>query len=176
MPEGVNLLFVPLTAANLEPWREWINDPEIGALLDRNMQYVTSEEHEAFYRRAVLQNDAAAWFAVVRKADGRYVGNAWLWDINRRHCKAELRILIGDRSAWGRGIGTEAIDMLTRYGHDELKLHKIYAYVMERNPRAKIAFERAGYALEASLRDEAFWEGEFWPVHRLAHTDTGGAS
>ena len=166
--EGIELR--PLVRSDLERWRAWINDPEIASYLDRVLP-VSEPEHEQFFERSVVGNASAVWYAIDRLPDRSHIGNVWLWNVSSRNRNAELRIVIGDRSAWGTGAGTQAVRLLTQYGFDRLGLHKIYAYVMERNPRAKAAFEKAGYSLEATLRDENFWEGRFADVYRLARVN-----
>lgn len=148
-----------------------MNDSEIAALLDRNMREVEKSEHRAFYVRNVVENDAAVWFAILDAANGQHIGNVWLWDIDFRHKKAEVRILVGERDCWGKGVGRRAIRQITEYGHLTMGLHKLYAYVMERNPRARAAFEKSGYHLEATLAEEALWEDRFRPVFRMAHIE-----
>ncbi len=157
----------PLERSDIERWRAWINDPEIAAFLDRVLP-VSAPEHEAFFERAVIGNDKAVWYAVERTSDGSHIGNIWLWNISSRNRNAEVRIVIGDRTAWGNGAGAEALQLLVHHAFERLSLHKLYAYVMERNPRAKSSFERAGFSVEAVLRDENFWDGRFCDVFRLA--------
>lgn len=164
-----DIILVPLGAEHLDRWRCWINDEEIAGLLDRNMQHVGTDEHLEFFRRNVLENPCSVWFAILDAAGGRHLGNVWLWNIDLRHKKAEVRIVVGERDRWGSGLGRTALRKITDYGHGVLRLHKLYAYVMERNPRARAAFERAGYTLEATLAEEALWEGKFCHVFRMSH-------
>lgn len=171
---GQHIELGPIERAHLDRWREWVNDSEIASLLDRVLP-VTSDEHERFFERAVVNNRNAVWFAITRSSDLAYVGNVWLWNINERHRSAEVRILIGDKSAWGSGIGSEALSLIGKYAGDSLGLHKLYAYVMERNSRARAAFERAGYTVEALLKEEYFWDGHFTNAWRLGAI-TGEAS
>lgn len=168
MLQGERVTLKPFAEHYLERSRQWVNDAEIAGLLDRVLP-VTVEEQALFYRRAIVENRSAVWFAVFQREE--HIGNCWLWDIKTRHRNAELRIVIGERSAWGTGAGTEAIALLTDYAHQSLGLHKVYAYVMQRNPRARAAFQKSGYALEADLRDEVFWNGRFEGVWRLTHVD-----
>ena len=156
--EGGSVVLRPLERSDLERWREWVNDPEIAAFLDRVLP-VSQPEHERFFEVAVVGNERAVWFALERPGDGRYLGNVWLWDLDQRHRRAEVRILVGERSAWGTGVGTEALELLASYAFGKLALHKLYAYVHARNPRAAKAFLKASFVEEARLRDEAFWDG-----------------
>ncbi len=156
----------PLERTDIERWRLWVNDPEIAGLLDRVLP-VSQPEHERFFEIAVIGNPHAIWFALESPA-GDYIGNVWLWDVDSRHRRAEVRVLIGERSSWGTGAGTEALQILSDYAFQKLGIHKLYAYVHARNPRAVRAFEKAGYVQEARLRREAFWDGEFDDVLRFA--------
>jgi RimJ/RimL family protein N-acetyltransferase len=51
-------------------------------------------------------------------------------------------------------VGTRAIDLISRYAFEQLRLHRVYAYVLALNPRARRAFEKAGFELEGTLRDD----------------------
>ena len=43
---------------------------------------------------------------------------------------------------------------MPRYAFEQLGLHRVYAYVLAFNPPARRAFEKAGFALEGTLRDD----------------------
>jgi RimJ/RimL family protein N-acetyltransferase len=84
-------------------------------------------------------------------ADGAFIGLVWLYGIHPRHRRAEVRIVIGDRSAWGGGCGTDALRVLVRIAFGVLGLEKLWADVLATNPRAAAAFERAGFTREGLL-------------------------
>jgi RimJ/RimL family protein N-acetyltransferase len=147
-PADVRL--VPLDQTHLVLTRRWANDAELARLMDR-ARPVSEDEHLAWF--AALQGrEDCRYFAVVDRAV--HVGNVWLWAIDARHHKAEIRIVIGDAGARGRGVGTRAIDLVSRHAFDQLGLHRVYAYVLALNPRARRAFEKAGFVLEGTLRDD----------------------
>ena len=112
---------------------------------------VSNAEHEEWFT-SVVSGEGCRFFAI--EADSQHVGNVWLWNIDTRHQKAELRIVIGDGAFRGRGVGVEAIAAACQYGFEQLGLHRIYAYVLSINPAARHAFERAGFTLEGTLRDD----------------------
>jgi RimJ/RimL family protein N-acetyltransferase len=156
----------PLEQAHLQAWRGWVNDLEIASLVDRVLP-VSEAEHERFFERHVCDNATAVWFSVLAEACERHIGNAWLWNIDQRHRRAEVRVLIGEREHWDTGAGAEAIALLTDFAFEKMGLHKIYAYVMERNPRARRAFEKALFIEEAVLREETYWDGGYHTVWRM---------
>lgn len=140
-------------------------------LMDRHNP-VSEAEHEAWFR-SVVQGEGCAYFAIEAVDGGAHVGNTWLWAIDQRHRKAELRVVIGDAAARGRGMGAEAIDRLCGHAFETLGLHRVYAYVLAINPAARHAFERAGFALEGTLRDDRWADNEFVDTYLLARLREG---
>lgn len=132
-----------------EHYRAWVNDPEIAQLIDRAGQ-VSAAEHEAWYRDLVA-SESAAVFAVDRLTDDEFVGLAWLYEIHSRHRRAEVRVVIGDRSCWGGGYGTDTLRLLVQIAFGPLHLEKLWADVLATNPRGVAAFERAGFRREGLL-------------------------
>lgn len=161
---------VPLGPAHKERTRAWANDPELARLMDRRKP-VSPEEHDAFFA-ALPGRDDCAYFAIELPDAGTHIGNVWLWNIDSRHRKAELRIVIGEPAARGRGLGSEAIDLLCRYGFDRLNLHRIFAHVLSINPAAKRAFEAAGFTHEGTLRDDRWSSDRFVNADLLARLNS----
>jgi RimJ/RimL family protein N-acetyltransferase len=158
-----------LARHHLEKTLEWANDPELMCLLNRT-HAVSRDEHEQWFD-ALQKREDCCYFAI-ETADGMHLGNVWLWDIDPRHRRAELRIVMGlDQT--GKGAGTEAISRICDYAFQGLNLHKVYAYVLAINPRARRSFEKAGFVLEGTLREDR-WIGEsFTDVHLLSKLNRG---
>jgi UDP-4-amino-4,6-dideoxy-N-acetyl-beta-L-altrosamine N-acetyltransferase len=157
MITGETISLRPLELRHLEKTREWANDPELMRLLNRALP-ISDGEHKQWFASLKERKDCI-YFAIETNAQAVHVGNIWLWNIDPRHRHAELRIVIGNDTYTGKGAGTEAITRLCHYAFEQLNLHKIYAHVLAINPRARRAFEKAGFVLEGTLRDDR-WTGE----------------
>ena len=157
---------VRLDLRHLEQTRIWANDPEIMRLMDR-AESVSVAEHEAWFSSLADRSDCL-YFAIETTDAQLHLGNIWLFAIERRHRKAELRVVFGEAAARGKGYGSEAIDQLCQHAFDRLGLHRIYAYVLAINPGAQRSFERAGFALEGRLRDDRWSDGRFVDTYLLA--------
>ncbi len=127
---------------------------------------ISDIEHERWFS-TLHERTNCVYFAVETNADARHVGNVWLWNIDWRHRKAELRIAIGDSGATDKGLGTEAISLLCSYAFERLNLHKLYAYVLAINPRARRAFEKAGFVVEGTLREDRWVVDHYSDVYLL---------
>jgi len=167
---GASVSLVPLDRQHVTRTREWANDPTVSRLMNR-ARPVTEAEHDAWFE-AIRGRDDCVYFAVERMVEPRHVGNVWLWDIDSRHRKAELRVVIGEPSVRGLGLGTDAINAVCRHGFGRLNLHRIYAYVLSINPGGRRAFEKAGFVLEGTLQADR-WTGDrfvdTWLLARIEH-------
>ena len=169
MHDCADVNLVPLGRQHLAQTRAWANDPELMRLMDRS-RAVSEAEHETWFASITSREDCA-YFAIEEVGERRHVGNVWLWAIDPRHRKAELRIVVGAPSARGRGVGRHAIDALCRDAFERLNLHRIYAHVLTINPGAKRAFELAGFIVEGLLKDDRLTDGGFvdaWLLARVA--------
>jgi len=67
---------------------------------------------------------------------------------------------IGDRDDWSKGYGTDAMKLAVRYAFLELNLHRVTLGVFEHNPRARRAYEKAGFVLEGRMRGDCLRDGQ----------------
>jgi RimJ/RimL family protein N-acetyltransferase len=163
LDDGVVGLF-PFEAEDSRIYRQWVNDQEFAGLLGR-AKPVTEAGHQAWYE-SLTSSSSTVVFAVRHLESGQYLGNVWLHGIHWVHRNAELRILLGAQRE--KGVGARACRLLLRFAFEKLGLHKVYLYVSSGNPRARCAFEKAGFVEEGVLKDEFFIDGRFLDVFRMA--------
>lgn len=76
---------------------------------------------------------------------GELIGHGGFVDIDEEKHTAQLRITIGNSDYWGRGLGTEATQLLTEYGFTKLRLDSIWLRVLPGNERAIRSYEKVGF-------------------------------
>ncbi len=106
-------------------------------------------------------------FAVATNHDNRLVVAVALRDIDREHSQAEMAFWIGV-DFWGRGYATEAAQALLQFGFEALKLNRIYAHHMLRNPGPGRVLEKIGMKREGILRERVRKWSLFEDVATLA--------
>ncbi len=82
-------------------------------------------------------------------------------DLNTRHRRAELGIVIGEKAYWGQGYGSDAIRTLLRFAFEEMNLHRVYLRVYEDNARGIRAYEKCGFCIEGRLREANYRKGRY---------------
>lgn len=105
--------------------------------------------------------------AVTDNATGDFVGEVVLneWDEGNRSCG--YRTLIG-RAGRGRGLGTEATQLIVEHGLGTMGLHRIALEVYDFNPRARHVYEKVGFVHEGTGRDALLFDDQWIDVHYLA--------
>lgn len=162
--EGDVIYLTPLSMADVsEKYVEWLNDPVVcrdnshGAI--RNTLARTTD-----YVKSVQNSETTRAFAIRLKSSAEHVGNVSLQKIDRTNQSAELAILIGEKDAWGLGVGTEAYRLLMDYGFNELNLNRIYSGQTARNSAMIRVCEKVGMTKEGVLRQAMFKNGEYLDV------------
>ncbi|MBI3648006.1 MAG: GNAT family N-acetyltransferase, partial [Actinobacteria bacterium] len=72
-----------------------------------------------------------------------------------------LCVLIGDRSHWGMGHGTDAVMTLLEHAFERYDLARVELWTLEQNERAIRAFSRCGFEVDARLPERSFKDGSF---------------
>src|SRR5262249_50692365 len=90
------------------------------------------------------------------------IGAAGLHDIDLRNRHAWFGITIGDKSAWGKGHGTEATRLILELAFGTLNLNRVFLHVYEYNERARHVYEQIGFRVEGRLRQDVFHAGRYW--------------
>lgn len=136
----------------------WLNDPQVNRYLESRFVCHTAESVRSFVA-ATADDDASRLFGMF--LDGtRHIGNIKIGPINTQHRSADVGLIIGERSEWGRGYATEAIAQATRHGFDVLGLRKLNAGCYAGNVGSARAFEKAGWEREGLRRSQFVCDGQ----------------
>lgn len=144
--------------ADAEAQQRWFNDPDVTRHLA--VRYpVSSVAIAQRLQGAATMTFANPRFSVERLSDGALIGYAALRDVTPESRNAELDLVIGERSAWGRGYGTDATDTVCRFAFDRMGLHRVQLWVFAEHAAAIRAYEKAGFVREGVARDRFFRRG-----------------
>ncbi len=136
----------------------WINNPVVTRYLT-DMRPRSIVEERAWLDRAMRNDDPTAVMLVIETSDGEYAGSVGLMHIDVRNRHAEAGIVIARPEDWGRGLGTEAMQLILRHAFEELNLHRILLRVFTFNERAIKSYVKLGFVEEGRLRENMFRHG-----------------
>jgi len=147
---------------SIDSYLAWMNDLDVLQYLLRVRPMGREEEEEWFANLSKRPDDLV--FEIVPLEGGLPIGSCGLHRISSSNRSAELGIVIGDKSLWGKGYGREAMEILCRYGFDVLNLNRIGLNVYEYNVRGIRCYERVGFKHEGRRRAARFWKGKYWDI------------
>lgn len=107
-----------------------------------------------------INTDGQVRLVIALNENRNAIGFVDLQNYDLRHRRAEVGIVI--LPEWQcQGLGSEALSVLSRYAHQHLLIHQLYALVSAANLAAQALFRKAGYKRTATLQH---WlcNGEEW--------------
>jgi RimJ/RimL family protein N-acetyltransferase len=157
---------VRLVALDIErdaPLRvQWFGNSEFARMLDTS----TSPRGSTRASRAWLEKHQEDWlayeFQIEVIADQRVIGFVGLdkGGVQSPHRDAFLGIGIGPEELWGKGYGTDAMEIMLRYAFNELNLQRVSLTVFDYNPRGIRSYEKCGFRVEGRERGRLNREGQ----------------
>ena len=162
--QGKNVFLRPLRRQDaFGPYAEWFND-EVVCSGNGHHRFPYSRERALRYIEQSHSNGGQIILAVVRRKDGRHIGNVALTDIDPISRSGEFAIVIGDRSCWGGGYGTEAAVLLLRHAFSTLNLNRVYCGTFDTNTAMRRLARLLGMKQEGCRRQAAFKQNRYLNV------------
>lgn len=159
--EGERVYISPMNVEDAEIYTKWLNDPEIVQYLSLRNSLVS-----IYGERSYIENFSKVEFnmCIVKKENDELIGNIGLSELDYKNGTAELGIFIGEKENLGKGYGSEAIKLLTKYAFEELRLHSIYLRTYDINDRAVKAYEKCGFKEFGRRHESLFMNGKYHDV------------
>lgn len=162
--ETERLILRKITRDDAGDMFDYASDPEVS-------RYTTWEPHRTIedslkYIDFVLtkyENNEPSDWGIIDKRSGKFIGTAGFVYINSHHSRAEIGYSLSNKH-WGKGITTEAVQEIIRYGFTKLALNRIEARAEVRNIGSWRVMEKVNMKFEGILRQHLFAKGEFHDV------------
>jgi RimJ/RimL family protein N-acetyltransferase len=159
--EGRQVILRRHRAENLETVVRWYHDPELARLTRYQVRPMSRDEVERFFHSRLLGTESVA-YAIHERPTERLVGLTTFSAIDGDNGSALFHITIGERDAWGRGFGTETVELMLEHAFERLGLHRVGLSVFDFNERAIRSYEKAGFTIEGRLREAILRDGRYW--------------
>lgn len=155
---GHRLTLRPFGEADITgQYLDWLNDPLVTRYSNQRFRRHTIES-AADYLHAFT--DSGNLFLSVRRTVGDEAVGTMTAYFARHHGTVDVGILIGERLAWGQGIGQEAWDAFTGWLLSEGGVRKLTAGCVACNRGMVRIMERSGMVQEATRRAHEIIDGE----------------
>jgi RimJ/RimL family protein N-acetyltransferase len=163
---GENVVLCPIRTEDVKIYQRWLNDHEVLQFLTQ-VYPLTTEGEQLWLEQLTEQNPTHVILAIRLKDSLRLVGNCSLFKIDPVHRSACLGIVIGEKSQWSKGYGTEATRIIMDVGFRDLNLHRIYLDVHDFNARAIRCYQKLGFVKEGEFRQAIYINGQYHNTIRM---------
>jgi RimJ/RimL family protein N-acetyltransferase len=139
------------------------SDPDTARYLPRETRTRPEAEQALAARiasRGLAGDDDEISLAVVRREDGRVIGDLTLWLRSVEWAQAEIGYVFSPGTG-GQGFATEAARALVDVAFDGLGAHRVYARADAANLASTRLLERLGMRCEARFRENQIFKGRW---------------
>lgn len=139
----------------------FINDPEVARMINVGNPYPYNFESELSFVEGQSSISPTYNFAIEVLENGLYIGGCGAHNVNWRNRSAVVGIMVGDSAYWGRGYGTDAMQLLLRFLFEQMDMHRVSLQVFGYNQRAVRSYEKCGFVQEGVHRDAIYYDGRY---------------
>ena len=135
----------------------WLNDPRVVRYSNQRFQQHTAETSDRYL--STFAGSANHFLAIGDRNSGTMIGTLTIHR-NLHHRTADIGILLGDPSTWGRGYGLDSFRSATVALERSGKVRKLTAGTLAVNRGMVRILELAGFKLEAIRHGQELLEGQ----------------
>jgi len=161
---GENLRLRAIEREDIPTFLRWFNDPEVRRHLLMHEPMSRAKEERWFEEHLSQRNE---FMFVIEVKEGEawvHIGNLGLHRIDWKNRVATFGIVIGEKTYWNRGYGTEAVRTALRYAFFELGLNRVELETFSFNRRAIRCYEKVGFRHEGTRRQALYRDGRYHDI------------
>lgn len=161
---GYRTTLRPMIESDIPLLTKWINDPEVRKNLGTQLPKTEVDERE------FVQNRSKSNIVLMIEVEGTPIGTMGLHGIRYPDATATTGAMIGEKSYWGKGYGTDAKMALLDYAFNTLGLRRVKSEAIVSNKRSIAYSMHCGYIVEGVKKKEVFRGGRYHDLVLLAVT------
>lgn len=115
--------------------------------------------HIKMIQDKIVSNEGINW-AITEKGNPKMIGIIGHYRIRWEHFRSEIGYMLLPEYQ-GKGIITEAIQLLVDYGFNEMNMHSLEAIIDPKNTASARVLEKNNFVKEAHFKENEFYEGKF---------------
>jgi RimJ/RimL family protein N-acetyltransferase len=142
----------------------WNRNSEFFRLLNSSGQALQSSKAALKWMEEEVSelSHSSYYFAIRTLPEDKLIGELALDVVDWSGRDAFVGLGIGEPEYWGKGYGTDVMNVLLRFAFTDVNLQRVTLSVFEYNPRAIRSYEKAGFRHEGRMRKVLNKEGKRW--------------
>ena len=160
---GKKVVLRPVRLDDAPRFVAWFNNPSVNRYL--HIRKLTLPEEKQWVKTRKKERPQTTF--AIDTSEGIHVGRTSLI-LDKRNNNASFGIMIGEPRYWGRGLGSETVQLMLDLAFRKMKLHRVELKVYSYNPRARKVYIRAGFCNEGIKREHVRFGGKYHDVHMMS--------
>ena len=148
-----------------------INDDDTESMLGGYSFPVSAEQQKRWIAELSTRTDILRCIVACKDDVNVGVGTVILSDIDYKNGTAQIHIKLASNIGRGKGFGTDAVNTMVKYAFKELRLHCVYADVLEYNIPSQKLFAKCGFEKDGVLRARVYKNGKYVNVFSFSRLD-----
>jgi [ribosomal protein S5]-alanine N-acetyltransferase len=154
------LLLRQFVESDLENVFKGLSDPKIIKYYGVSYPTIEDAKEQMIFFSELEKEGTGIWWAVCSLDNRTFYGAGGLNSLSKEHKRAEIGFwLLTD--FWGKGIITETVPLICKYGFDNLGLHRIEGFVETDNLNCKKVMKKITFKHEGTMKDCEIKNGKF---------------
>lgn len=168
--ETDRLLLRRFTMKDAKDMYEYTSDPAVS-------KYVTWNTHQTIndslgfiqFTLDKYKKDEAGDWGIVLKENNKFIGSCGFVWVDKTNLSGHIGYVLS-RKYWNKGIMSEAVKILLKFGFNEMNLYRIEAFHKLPNEASGKVMQKVGMKYEGILRSRLFSKEQLWDVKLYAIT------
>ena len=165
---GEHIYLRPAERTDVPNFVAWLNDAETTSFLNMRAPMSIAMEEKWFEGMVERQGKDHYHYVICLLENDRPIGSLSLFAVDYVNGNAGIGISIGEKSLWGKGYGTDAMNALLDFGFGMLRLERMWLEVYVFNKRARRSYDKSGFVLEGTERRAVFKQGRYLDVELMS--------
>lgn len=157
---GKNIYFSPLNENDVALYTKWINDENISRGINQVHNIVTEIQEKNWIAHAYEKNRYQ--FVVVDKKNDKPIGIYGLELKNNISKRYYFVGFIGEESYRGKGYGTEALKLLTKFAFEILNAHTLYTTIYQFNEASIKSISKAKFKKSGVFSESVYYNMKYY--------------
>ncbi len=157
--EGERIYLSPMSIDDCQLYTKWLNDETLASGIG-NFKFNINELGEKEWIENSCKKGEHG-YSIIRKSDDKLIGAYGLElkdAISRRY---HVGGFIGEINDRGKGYGTEALKLITKYAFEILNAETIYSGIYSFNEGSIKSAKKAGYSMCGKYRNAYYYNGNY---------------
>ena len=138
---------------------EWFADEDVIRFSDNQYRKFTLHNVKDYVKNCLSDSNIDLLGIFDNK---KHIGNILITGLDSAHKRAEISYVVGNKSYWGRGVGTFAVNEIIYKAKNDYKLNKLFAGIAEGNIGSIKVLEKNGFSSEGTRINHLYYGGKYY--------------